>query len=480
MSADENGQPPEEAQQPGTEADTLQNGDVEAVMPEYRSAVPTLGEISVRPATRGQIASAASVAGETDIGKAGYAFARHLLKDVLISPKLAPAQIDALDMQVLDELAPTLAKSIGVENEYQQVGGQVHPAFRLLVAYGAFLMRPLVEAAASAVRQFMSPSSPLSITLRDVAATLQLANRSLTTTRNDIVRSIQPAAGLITRASQVANQLSASVQKQMADLGEKVQRLNAAVEPILRRLGEEYVAWFTRSMDTTLRRYRWWYLPVMPRPLVMEISQMAAQGKGRSVNARICEYYRSNNCRALKDLVSGWHDVSYFASRRTIFNASLRAHMRREYQLSIPALLPHLEGIAQEFLLDLGLTNKVDWNVFSQLLGTPKSKAEAVLVESFGDALLATFFSSFHPYQQYSGTQVNRHAILHGRFVKYSSEANSLRSFLMIATLHYFLQRLLSQHSISQLKTMYDQASQEVAAARSAAKQANKSRPTTS
>ncbi len=240
-----------------------------------------------------------------------------------------------------------------------------------------------------------------------------------------------------------------------------------ALEPVLRQLGDALEAWLTSSMDSTLRRYHWWYLPVMPRVLVAEIAEMAEQGGGRSVTARICQYYRANRCRALRELIASWDDVPYFARRKAIFRACLRAHSRREYALSIPALLPHIEGVALEFFLDLGIVKmNMDWPQFIETLGPPQSKSQSVMTDSFADALLGTFYSFYRPSQEYNGTLPNRHAIAHGRLLKYSSEANSLRSFLVLGTLHYFLHELLCKQSLDDIKAVLVQATQQSSAPR--------------
>lgn len=257
-----------------------------------------------------------------------------------------------------------------------------------------------------------------------------------------------------------------------------------ALEPVLLQLGDLVEAWFTSSMDATLRRYHWWYLPVMPRSLVTEVAQMAERGEGRRVSARICEYYRANRHKALRQLVRSWDDVPYFAARKKIFEACVRAHTRKEYVLSVPALLPHIEGIALEFLQDLGLVKKGTMNTgkWEQLLATlrpPESKAQGIMTDNLGDALLETFYSRYYPGEEYTGTVLNRHAILHGCFLNYSKEAHSLRSFLVLGTLHYFLRELLAKRSLEQIKSDHAEAAPPSAAANTVAPTRKKNRATT-
>ena len=214
--------------------------------------------------------------------------------------------------------------------------------------------------------------------------------------------------------------------------------------------------WLNERIVATLKHYHWWYVPSMPRNLVMEVCDLADTGNGRSVHAHICNYYKENDYKALCDLVSKWYTVPYFAKRRKIIDSALHAHIRRDYVSSIPTLLPQIEGIAQDFLRDLGLYNKlVNWNVVVEVVGGVPSPPRVVLVESFADALNEIFFSGFSPSQESFAALINRNTILHGRNTRYGLPANSLRCFLMLETQFYYLNAILQKHTVSELQSQY-------------------------
>jgi hypothetical protein len=133
-----------------------------------------------------------------------------------------------------------------------------------------------------------------------------------------------------------------------------------------------------------------------------------------------------------------------------IFSAAIGAHRRGDYELSVPALLPHIEGIGHEFVDALDSVFGYNGRVLAELLGYAQEPgAPTAQAESYADALYAVFFASYDPRQPYEGTLVNRHAIFHGRLVDSGTEANSLRSFLALDGLHHFLSPFLTPHTPS-------------------------------
>ncbi len=94
----------------------------------------------------------------------------------------------------------------------------------------------------------------------------------------------------------------------------------------------------------------------------------------------------------------------------------------------------------------------------AELLGLSQQGAQATIAESCADALLGMFFADFSHKDQPTDRTINRHSILHGHLVSYASEANSLRAFLMLATLHYFIAALLQVHALEDIRKHYEHA----------------------
>lgn len=51
-----------------------------------------------------------------------------------------------------------------------------------------------------------------------------------------------------------------------------------------------------------------------------------------------------------KDLLQEWANDGYFSRRHRILNLAVNAHLRKEYELSIPVFLSQIEGVLRELL----------------------------------------------------------------------------------------------------------------------------------
>ncbi|MFC1968989.1 hypothetical protein ACFLVF_00660, partial [Chloroflexota bacterium] len=94
-----------------------------------------------------------------------------------------------------------------------------------------------------------------------------------------------------------------------------------------------------------------WLTPSMTPSLVLLVIERYEQGKKRTIPAAIDGFYRQNNWRVLSDAVKRWESYEFFKPRMPIFYDALEAHIRKKWTLTIPALIPHIEGIAGEILL---------------------------------------------------------------------------------------------------------------------------------
>jgi len=161
--------------------------------------------------------------------------------------------------------------------------------------------------------------------------------------------------------------------------------------------------------------------------------------------------YRKDHGGAIREMIADWYADERFARRRHIVDAALNAHLAGDYVLSIPALLPQIEGIVIEF---------VEGGRYGQL--EPAAKEVVRMIMERSGWLMPISSTPFEKEMRklYAGTRqeefspesfrekalrdwnrspseiLNRHAILHGVDVDYASEENSLRAFLFLDTLH--------------------------------------------
>ncbi len=93
-----------------------------------------------------------------------------------------------------------------------------------------------------------------------------------------------------------------------------------------------------------------WPSPSMPEELIYRIAELVEGGDWRPVVLLVWNYYSRDGYAKLKDAISEWWSDPGFVDRRIIIEQAFEAHKQKWYALSIPALLPLVEGITGDFL----------------------------------------------------------------------------------------------------------------------------------
>ena len=241
-------------------------------------------------------------------------------------------------------------------------------------------------------------------------ATILLAGASRRTTAavrsaETLVRDVAPVAGqLLLAASQ------------------------AAAVTYAEHLNERY-----RRSDQALRARGWWALSSWSDDELEEFAQLARSLGRRDLAREICRKYRAYDGRRLRRLIRGWSDEPTFKLREPIIRDALADHLARRYRVSVPTLLPCLEGVAADAF---GLGKKVAVPQGLEYLVDLFDGLDALGLDIALDSL-ATLYGrvDFNDASRLS-PRLNRHLILHGRAVRYGTEANSLRVFLHLDELH--------------------------------------------
>lgn len=237
-----------------------------------------------------------------------------------------------------------------------------------------------------------------------------------------------------------------------------MEQLQKAMEELRRTVSSEQVA-------QVMANQAWWWAPSMTTQLMMAIGRLVAEGREDEVTPTIVDFYGEDDWSELASMIRRWERrvSNPFRVRQPIFNAALAAHRHGDYLLSVPTLLPHIEGITLEFLEDLNVFKdrgrvKVSWQAITDVgLAGENFGASiiSILIGPFGHALTETFYAQYIPRSAYHGMTLNRHAVLHGRSVDYATEANSLRCFLAFDSLHSVLAHLRRTYSADDLRQMY-------------------------
>lgn len=244
----------------------------------------------------------------------------------------------------------------------------------------------------------------------------------------------------------------AELQKQLADFyraldsltAQVLQPLSEAMVHLSRTIATIDLSGIERGVATRLAhslwQYGWWLVPGVDTELYYGIIDLATKGQGRSINRFICDWYGANNCRRLSTMVRRWDSNKYFQRRRQAYKQALWAHRRGTYYLTIPALLPLLEGIAKDYLQEEhGITEEGTRKaVITAVRQNPAFRPwREVELDALVRVLASTTYEKTDLLPEKTGLILNRHGILHGLYPRYGREANSLRCFLLLETLYH-------------------------------------------
>jgi len=164
---------------------------------------------------------------------------------------------------------------------------------------------------------------------------------------------------------------------------------------------------------------------------------------GRALTKLIKQFYgASNNWEYLSKTVNSWGKHKLFTKQRMrIIKDSFWAHQHKKYTLSIPSLLPIIEGIAGDYC------NKVKGLKVPKEKTTRKVKEVVKLLKLQGDKYEAEILLELILNQLYASTdsnkfrksknkkKLNRHGILHGSYSGYPDATRSLKCFMILDVL---------------------------------------------
>jgi hypothetical protein len=188
----------------------------------------------------------------------------------------------------------------------------------------------------------------------------------------------------------------------------------------------------------------------MTPDIINVVVEKYEQGEKRAIVPLIEGFYRRNSHENLKRAVSSWSSYEFFSPRMHIFHDALDAHIAKKWTLTVPTILPHIEGIAGEILLASGLPFKNESIIVdkgyktypSSVYGNMAASEVTLTMEIIIDSLLEYLEGTLYAYKNFKAypsirrlSGLNRHAILHGYQINYATRLNSLRCFLALDSL---------------------------------------------
>jgi len=187
----------------------------------------------------------------------------------------------------------------------------------------------------------------------------------------------------------------------------------------------------------------WSISPSMNRELREKVVLLHQQNKTRYISQVMLGYYHKNNFEKLKDAVTTWGKNPLFSPRMHIFRAALKAHCEGTYTLSVPALLPQIEGILNEYVIvnnlkaKLGKIEKVYNAVIGDLDEYPLTSwaiANTLLYQLQTNTFSFTNFEvEFR--KSANNRKTTRHTVLHGITPNYDKPSHSLKTFVLLDAL---------------------------------------------
>lgn len=236
----------------------------------------------------------------------------------------------------------------------------------------------------------------------------------------------------------VSRQISEAIAEYQAGVGRSIaDQLAASIKPIALAATSGLLTWFQeaseeeRRAEQALWKMGWWIPQTVSMSFFARVGRLALAGKRVEVRRAMIALGRA---RELSSLVDGWLELDPFRDRRRFLLDGLRDHRRRRFRVSIPTLLPLIEGIAVEAFTP-GATH-----------GPRPAFEAAALVDAATGPAMADTVTALYARHEFSAVasgsrQLNRHLILHGRSTGYGTEENSVKVLLALDTLAYFIEQ---------------------------------------
>jgi hypothetical protein len=199
--------------------------------------------------------------------------------------------------------------------------------------------------------------------------------------------------------------------------------------------------------DERLKRilldHGWWVLQKdITGTVKREILRLGQDAQPSAVDAYLCGLFRAEDLSRLRAKANTWFELPYFATRRQILVDCLEAHKSGQYTLTVPTLLPLLDGMTRAFrkayIRPGRAKNPNRLMQVNQFAEYYRRKEPALWGTPFATIVKTVVYSHFDFATTARPSSLNRHGILHGEIADYATEANSLKTFLLIDTVAVF------------------------------------------
>lgn len=210
-----------------------------------------------------------------------------------------------------------------------------------------------------------------------------------------------------------------------------------------------------------LRKAKLWYFPSMPIEIARDLRQLAEQEMEitiKEIEQVFVDYCSADNHEILKRMVLSWFDSPFFDKRKVIIEDALDAHISGKFTLSIPTLLPQVEGIlsskTNRTAGSVGrlLKNAIEHNSLGETRTFDTLEDDLLIALATDPFLFKGHIGEFFSSEKYAewlmrqgieNTPLNRDAMLHGIQIDYATEINSLRVFFLLDSIYWIDNEML-------------------------------------
>jgi hypothetical protein len=270
----------------------------------------------------------------------------------------------------------------------------------------------LMENARQGVQQFLAPiEASFDQTAAVMRAAVDLQGNIQRSTERWLASHHAFVAQLVEQTKSAMNQRASEMAEMMTAAAASFERYRVQEEPeacaLLCQAG-----WVGMNHHFSIRQLR------------ESVLIHTAHGEAAMNNA-ILEYFGEDDFAMLDSMGKRWMSVPYLREREHIIHDVIDAHKRGKFTLSIPTLLPFVEGLSAEIL---GTCSK---KAVARLTRERKAHHPELWEQGICDFVEGVLYKDYR-FGRDPGTYLNRHGVLHGRDFTYPSAANSTRVFLLI------------------------------------------------
>lgn len=271
---------------------------------------------------------------------------------------------------------------------------------------------------------------------------------------NIVGSSLEWQAHFDNQLRQIASQYSSTINNlaidfAALDLAKRLLPINHIFQDLAELIGEN------KDLADAFTSANWSVAPSMNNQLKARVVELFKDGKSRYISNVIIGHYHRHDYKNLRAMIESWRMHPLFISRMHIIDDALTAHKSSLFTLSVPALLPLIEGILNEYVTSHNLLARC---------GKIKQVYEAVIGEvdnyslsnwAIVQTLLYQLEHNTYTYTDFTTElqkstqrrQVSRHTVLHGVATNYHTSATSLRVFVLLDALSALHSQISENHT---------------------------------